>query len=435
MSQKPTFTDALKFWIKLGFISFGGPAGQIAIMHDYLVDKKQWISNSRFMHALNYCMILPGPEAQQLATYMGWLLHGRWGGLAAGMLFVLPSMLILLTLSMVYVSFGNIPWIGAMFDGLKPAVIAIVMLALVKIATKSLQSLIHYMAALAAFVAIFFFNVPFPLIIIAALLLGTILKYAKPKWAGKGGQGAALATESETDYYINKHTVLSHTGFRPKRTLRQIATAAMLWLTGMALLYLLTNDWPFWKNLSIFFTKAAFVTFGGAYAVLPYVAQVSVEKFNWLTNLQMVDGLALGETTPGPLIMVLAFVGFMAGYNHYGHSLAMGALGLTATTFYTFLPCFLFIFAGAPLIERTQENRTIKQLLALVSAAVVGVILNLTVYLGKAVLFANQWSLAQTDYWALAWVVVSLVALHRFKVNMMAWIGVSAVWGVVMGSI
>jgi chromate transporter len=429
--EKPTFKEALQFWTKLGFISFGGPAGQIAIMHEFLVDKKKWISDSKFLHALNYCMVLPGPEAQQLATYIGWMLHGTWGGLAAGILFVLPSMFILIGLSAIYVSFGNLPWVFALFTGLKPAVIAIVILALIKIGKKSLLSPFHYFVAIAAFVCIFFLNLPFPLIIIGAISTAAIARQFFPTLFEASSNKTKQNENDEREFYINKHTITPNIGFKPWRFWKQVGVGVLLWATPLVAFYLLTSDFAFWKKLSLFFTQAAFVTFGGAYAVLPYVAQVSVEKFHWLTNLQMIDGLALGETTPGPLIMVLAYVGFMAGHNHFGGSLAMGTLGLVTTTFYTFLPCFLFILLGAPMIERTQENKKIKEILALVTAAVVGVILNLTLYLGKAVIFPATISLAGLDYVTLAWTIVSFMALYRFRIGMITWIGISALFGLV----
>jgi chromate transporter len=430
--NRPSFNEALKFWTKLGFISFGGPAGQVAIMHEYLVDKKKWISESRFMHALNYCMILPGPEAQQLATYMGWLLHGTRGGLVAGILFVLPSMLILLGLSMVYVSYGNLPWIAALFNGLKPAVIAIVLVALLKIGKRSLLSVFHYAVAIIAFILIFFFNVPFPLIIVGAVVVASTTRKIFPQLFVSGSKAVQANENNEQEFYINKNTRLNDVAFNPLRFWKKVAISVLLWVLQFVLFYFLSTDFPFWKKLSVFFTQAAFVTFGGAYAVLPFVAQVSVEKFLWLTSLQMIDGLALGETTPGPLIMVLAFVGFMAGYNHFEHSLAMGAVGLVTTTFYTFLPCFLFIFAGAPIIERTQENQGIKNMLSIVTAAVVGVVLNLTIYLGIAVLFPKDFSLGELNYFPLTWTLVSFVALYRFQVSMIGWITVSALAGLIV---
>lgn len=426
---KPSFKEALSFWIRLGFISFGGPAGQIAIMHEFLVEKKRWISNSRFMHALNYTMLLPGPEAQQLATYTGWLLHGRWGGLAAGVFFVLPSMLILLILSMVYVSFGNIPWVYALFDGLKPAVIAIVLLALIKIGKKALQSIFHYVAAVGAFVAIFFFNVPFPVIILITIVTGIAVGKFFPLILQRQGKSEDSVRDDEEGYYISSRTAQKGNRFTTGKALKQVFVFFLLWATPLLIFYAVTSDFEFWRRLVLFFTQAAFVTFGGAYAVLPYVAQVTVEQYHWLTELQMIDGLALGETTPGPLVMVLTFVGFMAGYNHFGSSLTMGAVGLVTTTFYTFLPCFLFIFTGAPLIERTRDNRFIQSVLTIVTAAVVGVILNLTIYLGRAVLFPEGVTLSGIDIPDLIWLLVSVVALWRLKVGMITWIGISALYG------
>jgi len=429
--DKPTFKEALTFWTKLGFISFGGPAGQIAIMHEFLVVQKKWISESRFLHALNYCMILPGPEAQQLAAYVGWLLHGVRGGLAAGILFVIPSMFILLGLSYIYVSFGNIPWIYAMFNGLKPAVIAIIILALIKIGKKSLIGSFHYFVAIAAFTCIFFFNIPFPLIIVGTIIIASLTRPFFPKFFTASQNNSKQNGFDEKEFFINKNTVIPNIGFNLGRLCKQIGLAILIWIVPLIGFYYLTSDFEFWKTLSVFFTKAALVTFGGAYAVLPYVAQVSVEQLNWLTQLQMIDGLALGETTPGPLIMVLVFVGFMAGHNHFGNSIAMGTLGLFTTTFYTFLPCFLFIFIGAPLIERTQGNKKVQEILSLVTAAVVGVILNLTIYLGKAVVFPTDLSLSAIDYMSLTWVGVSLIAIYRFKINMITWIGISALFGFV----
>lgn len=431
MAEKPTLNEATKFWLKLGFISFGGPAGQVAIMNEFLVEKKKWISESKFLHALNYCMILPGPEAQQLATYIGWMLHGTRGGLIAGLFFILPSMIILLGLSMIYVSFGNIPWIYAMFNGLKPAVIAIVILALIKIGKKSLLSPFHYFVAVAAFIGIFFFSVPFPLIILAAIFLSTLLNYFFPALIKSKGSNTRKMEEDERGYSINKYSEMPKVASAKNHFLKLVVAGTTLWILPFVMFFFFTNSFEFWKNLSVFFTQAAFVTFGGAYAVLPYVAQVSVEKFNWLTNLQMIDGLALGETTPGPLIMVLVFVGFMAGYNQFGASLTMGTIGLLTTTFFTFLPCFLFIFIGAPLIEKTQENKKLKEILSLVTAAVVGVVLNLTIYLGKAVLFPAGSLISDIDLLALSWIVVSFVALYRLKINMITWIGISAVFGLV----
>jgi len=422
----PTFREAFSFWLRLGFISFGGPAGQIAIMHDFLVDKKRWISNARFLHALNYCMLLPGPEAQQLATYTGWLLHGRRGGIAAGVLFVLPSALILWALSTLYVLYGQVPAVQAGFEFLKPAVVAIVAGAVVKIGKKSLLTPLHYGVAIAAFVAIYWLKVPFPAIICSALLLGVALTFTKLKKFSK--KPDVLSAADESMYLLNQQTVVTQNRWSVGRFAGQISLAAALWLMPFVLFAAFAPQFDFWKKLGLFFTQAALVTFGGAYAVLPYVAQVSVEKFGWLSRPEMLDGLALGETTPGPLIIVLAFVGFMAGYHTFGGSLLAATLGLVTTIWYTFLPSFLFIFAGAPLIERTQTNPAVKSVLQYATAAVAGVILSLCLYLGQAVVLPH---FPQINWWAVVWIAISLLALQLVKVNMMVWIGLSLAMGLI----
>ncbi|MFI5171953.1 MAG: chromate efflux transporter [Chitinophagales bacterium] len=433
---KPTYKEALKFWFKLGWISFGGPAGQIAILHEFIVEKKKWISEKKFLHALNYCMLLPGPEAQQLATYTGWLLHGTRGGLTAGILFILPSIFILLGLSIVYVEYGNLPWIYALFEGLKPAVVAIVIVAMIKIAKRSLATPLHVAIALLSFIAIFFFDIPFPVIILTTLLIAFILRFATPK-IFNSRQSNSQKNDDESGYYLTTTSVIPGTGFKLSRFMSQIAIFIFLWSIPMILFYSFSSDFNFWKNLSLFFTQAAFVTFGGAYAVLPYVAQKAVESFHWLSSLQMIDGLALGESTPGPLIMVLAFVGFMGGYNYFGSSLMTGTIGLLTTTYFTFLPCFLFIFAGAPLIEKTQQNNSVKTILSFVTAAVTGVVLNLTLYFGEAVIFAKNHArfsdidFNELNYINLGWIIISFVALYRFKIDMMIWIGISALFGLI----
>jgi chromate transporter len=376
-------------------------------------------------------MLLPGPEAQQLATYIGWLLHGVRGGLVAGILFVLPSVFILLGLSMVYVTYGAIPWVAALFYGLKPAVVAIVALALIKIGKKALLNWLHYVLATLSFVFIYFLGVPFPLIILGAVVVAVAVLWLAPAMLQHRHSEEKVAAD-ESGYYINAATVLPETGFSWKRVAARFAVAFILWGLSFLLFNLLLPDYTFWSKLALFFTKAALVTFGGAYAVLPYVAQVTVEKFSWLSSNQMIDGLALGETTPGPLIMVLAFVGFMAGYNHFAGSLLMGSLGLLATTFYTFLPCFLFILVGAPIIEKTQSNAGVKAVLSIVTAAVVGVILNLTVYFGRAVVLGKSGETLVIDYFSLAWIAVSILAMYRFKIGMIPWIGVSALAGLAM---
>jgi len=426
--RKPAFKEAFLFWLKLGFISFGGPAGQIAIMHEFLVDKKKWISDSKFLHALNYCMLLPGPEAQQLATYVGWLLHGTKGGLVAGILFVLPSVLILLGLSICYVEFGTIPVVYALFDGLKPAIVVIILIALIKIAAKSLHSYLHYSLAVISFIAIYFLSIPYPFIIIGTILLGIIsiklfptsLNHKKDKLTNN---------DSEEIYYLNNSLKLAHTSFTKTRILKQITVGLFMWIFPFVLFYFFSNEFHFWKSLSLFFTQAALITFGGAYAVLPFVAQVSVEKFHWLSKSEMMDGLALGETTPGPLIMVLAFVGFMGGYNSY-NSVSAGTIGLLTTTYYTFLPSLLFIFIGAPIVETTQNNSNLKSILSLVTSAVVGVILNLFIYLVSTVLFSNIFSVNNLNISHAVWMLISFVALYKFKINMVWWIFMSAGYGI-----
>lgn len=419
----PSFSQALAFWFKLGFISFGGPAGQVSIMHEYLVEKKKWISESRFLHAFNYCMLLPGPEAQQLATYTGWLLHGVRGGLAAGCLFIFPSAVMLWLLSFIYVSFGDLPLIAAMFTYLKPAVVAIILAALIKIGKKSLISPIHYVVAISAFVSIYFLKIHFPIVILGTLVTGFLLSKLFPTAGHPAIQKGGGLNPDETAYVINTETINTGNGVSVKSILLNLAIFLLLWLAPITILYTSNiQDFGFWKNLSLFFSKAALVTFGGAYAVLPYVAQVSVESFGWLSQHEMIDGLALGETTPGPLIMVLAFVGFMAGYNLFEGSIWMATLGLAVTIYYTFLPSFLFIFTGAPIIDRSQTNVVLKSVLGYVTAAVTGVIFSLGLYFGKAVIMPVHLEIAWIP---LVWVVVSFISMHYLKVNMLAWIGIS----------
>jgi chromate transporter len=414
--QAPSFRAALRFWCKLGWISFGGTAAHIAIMHDELVEKKRWISNQSFLHALSHCMILPGPEAQQLSIYIGWKLHGKRGGVVAGTLFVLPSMFILLALSVVYVRFGNLPSIAAIFDGLKPVVIALVIVALQRVARRAVRGPIPAMVAVATFAAMFFFEASLLIVMLSAIALGIALTVLRPGLLHRPGK--ASAEEDEESYYI--HSISAAT--KPVRllwpTMKLAAVVLLLWLLPVPLFYFFVGDFRFWRGLALFFTKTAFVTIGGSYTVIPYVAQVAVLKLHWLTRLQMMDGFALAETTPGPLIIVVAFVGFLAGYNHFHGSLWMGTLGLLATTFYTFLPCFFFVFAGAPLVERTQDNQMIGGVLELITAVVVGAILDLTLFLGKAVIFPSGVAgLKQLNVISLSGVILSLLLLHRFKLK------------------
>lgn len=382
----PSFAVAFRFWLKLGFISFGGPTGQIAIMHAELVEKRRWISEGRFLHALNYCMLLPGPEAQQLATYIGWLLHKTWGGIVAGALFVLPSALILWGLSWIYVAFGEVKWIAAVFDGLKPAVLAIVLVAVRRIGSKVLKNEVMWGIAVLAFVGIFFLKLPFPIIILAAGAIGFLGERVwKEKFVvlkGHGGKG-----ESRT--VIDDSTeAAAHTRPSWMRALKVIAVCGTLWwLPVFAVGACFGYDHILFKQ-GLFFSKAAMMTFGGAYAVLPYVSQQAVENFGWVSAPQMLDGLGLAETTPGPLIMVLQFVGFLGGWKFPEplSPLATATLGALITTWTTFLPCFLWIFLGAPHIEQMRGNTKLTAALSAITAAVVGVVLNLAIWFGLHVL-------------------------------------------------
>jgi chromate transporter len=422
--QRPPFREALRFWFKLGWISFGGTAAHIAIMHDELVQKKRWISNGRFLHALSHCMILPGPEAQQLAIYIGWRLHGKRGGVVAGTLFVLPSMFVLLALSLIYVKFGNLPWIAAMLNGLKPAVIALVVIALHGLAKRALRGPVQSGVAAAAFACMFFFDVSLLLVMPGAVALGIILAAFTPGLLHR--PSAINAEEDEEGYYISSHSVTPEPAPLLKPAAKLTSIVLLLWLLPLPAFYFFVDDFHFWRSLVLFFTKTAFVTIGGSYTVIPYVAQVAVLKLRWLTSSQMTDGFALAETTPGPLIIVVAFVGFMAGYNHFHGSLWMGTLGLVATTFYTFLPCFLFVFAGAPLVEQTQGKQTIQGVLGLITAVVVGAILDLALFLGKDVIFpSGTVTLRRLDAISLGWVILSLVLLQRFKLNLIYLISLS----------
>ncbi len=411
----PSFPTALRFWLKLGFISFGGPTGQIAIMHTELVEKKRWIGEERFLHALNYCMLLPGPEAQQLAIYCGWLLHRTWGGLAAGVLFVLPSAIILWGLSVVYVTYGNLPWIAAIFYGLKPAVLAIVASAVLRIGSKALKNMVMGSLAGLAFVAIYFFHAPFPAIIIAAALIG----YAggmrwEPVFNVVKGHGAKSATPGAGAVIDDTHDAPAHTRPSLARGIKVLAVGLALWWLPVLAAGLAPGRSATLVQESLFFSKAAMVTFGGAYAVLPYVAQQAVENFHWLTAPQMLDGLGLAETTPGPLIMVLQFVGFLGGWNHPGNlsPLLAATLGAALTTWVTFVPCFIWIFLGAPYIEQLRMQTRLTCALSAVTAAVVGVVLNLAVWFGLHVVFPGA---GRPDWIAAAVAGLAFLALLRFK--------------------
>jgi chromate transporter len=414
--QRPSFVEALRFWFKLGWISFGGTASHLAIMHEELVEKKRWISNGRFLHALSHCMFLPGPEAQQLAIYIGWKLHGKRGGIVAGTLFVLPSMFVLLALSVIYVRFGGLPWIAAIFNGLKPVVIALVIVALQRIARRALRGPVQGAIAVAVFAAMFFFDVSLLVVMFGAVVLGIVLGALRPGLLHHTGETAA--EEDEESYYIHRGSIASEPTPLLKPAVKVAASALFLWLVPLPFFYIFVGDFHFWRDLALFFTKTAFVTIGGSYTVIPYVAKVAVTKLHWLSKSQMTDGFALAETTPGPLIIVVAFVGFLAAYNHFHGSLWMGTLGLVATSFYTFLPCFLFVFAGAPLVERTQDKPMIGGVLELITAVVVAAILDLTLFLGKTVIFpSGVVGLKQLDVISLVWALLSLFLLQRLKVK------------------
>lgn len=385
------FWEAFRFWLKLGFISFGGPAGQISIMHQELVERKRWISEHRFLHALNYCMVLPGPEAQQLATYIGWLMHRTWGGIVAGGLFVLPSLFILIALTWIYIAWGQVPAIAGMLYGIKPAVTAIVVVAAMRIGSRALKNSVLWAIAAAAFVALFALKLPFPLIVIGAGIIGYIGGQVAPKLFATGG-GHGADDKSYGAAIIDDHTPTpQHALFSWGRFTVVLAVALLLWGTAMALLMTVYGWQGPLTQMGWFFTKAALLTFGGAYAVLPYVYQAAVEHYHWVTPLQMIDGLALGETTPGPLIMVVAFVGFVGGWTTQflgpDHLFLAGALAASVVTYFTFLPSFIFILLGGPLVETTHGDLKFTAPLTGITAAVVGVILNLAVFFAYHVLW------------------------------------------------
>ncbi len=409
--KPPTFGEALRFWLKLGFISFGGPSGQIAIMHTELVERRNWISEQRFLHALNFCMLLPGPEAQQLATYCGWLLHRTWGGIVAGTLFVLPSAFLLWLLSYIYMAYGDVKWVAAIFAGLKPAVLAIVLAAVLRIGGKALKNPVMWTIAALSFYLIHFQEVPFPIIVFGSALIGLM--------GGIYWQRFFVGTDPQQGEDIEPSGSTSW-----RRSLLICVVGGLLWilpLVGLAL-WLGTESTHFREGL--FFSKAAMVTFGGAYAVLPYVGQQAVETYGWLQTGQMMDGIGLAETTPGPLVMVLQFVGFVGGWQNPGplSPLAGGTIGAAITTWVTFVPCFIWIFLGAPHIERLRGNRRISTALTAVTAAVVGVILNLAIWFGTDTLFPEK---QPVNWLGAAITVVGFLLMIRFKVQIL-WIVMGA---------
>ncbi|MEH2570489.1 chromate efflux transporter [Bradyrhizobium sp. AZCC 2289] len=440
-----SFREAFQVWLRVALLSFGGPAGQIAVMHRILVDEKNWISESRFLHALNYCMLLPGPEAQQLATYIGWLLHRTAGGIMAGGLFILPGVIAIMGLSYIYAAYGNVGFVEALFFGLKAAVLAIVIQAVVRVGKRALRNRIMIALAAAAFIGIFFFNVPFPIIIISAGVIGYLgAKSGRSEFAavGHGGNGKkAAAVDSMLSDELPDHV-------RPSvpRALRVSAVWLLLWLVPVGALLIGLGQANVFSQIALFFSKMALVTFGGAYAVLAYVAQQAVEHYHWVQPREMLDGLGMAETTPGPLIMVLQFVGFMAAFRDPGQLSPMlaGTLGGLLATWVTFTPCFLWIFLGAPFIETLRGNKGLAGALTAITAAVVGVILNLSIWFALHTVFRETTPvrsaglsfdmpvLSSIDFPALVLAVAAATAIFRFNLGMLTVLGGSCAAGVAL---
>jgi chromate transporter len=420
----PTFREALRFWWKLGWISFGGPAGQIAIMHRELVERRRWLGESHFLHALNFCMLLPGPEAQQLATYLGWRLHGARGGIAAGVLFVLPSVFILFGLSWLYMAGGDIQWIAGLFYGLTAAVIAIVLSAGRRIGSKALKTPTLWGIAAAAFAAIFFLKINFVLIIGGAALIGLLGHHFAPRQFPAGHGHSPGGGASDDDAIVLPPAARA----TPLRALRVAGLCLVLWWLPVLLAALLFGRGSIFFQQGVFFSKAALVTFGGAYAVLPYVAQQAVENHGWLAQAQMIAGLGLAETTPGPLIMVLQFVGFVGAWQSPGslHPLVAGSLGAAITTWVTFLPCFLFVFLGAPHVDSLRSRPAVTRALTAITAAVVGVILNLAVWFA---IHAIHPAPNRIDYFIAALALAAWIAMERFKFGVITTLGGCAALG------
>ena len=425
----PTLKQAFWYWLKLGFISFGGPAGQIAIMHHDLVENKRWISEKRFLHALNYCMVLPGPEAQQLAIYIGWLMHKTRGGLIAGGLFVLPSLLILILLSYIYMRFGDMPAVAGVLYGIKPAVVAIVLFAAYRIGSRILKNSTLWTISAASFVAITFLHLPFPLIILTAALIGFLVNRYQPAMFVNSEQKLNIKNYGKAVIDDDSPTP-PHAKFNLITFIKFVLVGVAIWLSAMLLLVLRYGWDATLTQMAWFFTKAALLTFGGAYAVLPYVFQGAVTHYGWLTATQMMDGLALGETTPGPLIMVVAFVGFVGGWNHVpiADPLLAGILAACLVTFFTFLPSFIFIFVGAPFIESTQNNLKLTAPLSAITAAVVGVIVSLAVFFASHIFWPDGLQ-GNIDAASVLATLVAGFVLFKFKLNVIKLIGAFALFG------
>lgn len=427
-----SFWQAFRVWAKIGFLSFGGPAGQVALMHQELVEERKWIDEERFLHALNYCMLLPGPEAQQLATYIGWLMHKTRGGLAAGLLFVLPGFLSILVLSMLYAGFRELPAIAALFFGLKAAVLAVVVEAVLRVGKRALKTRLMVIVAALAFIAIFFFDVPFPLVVLTAALFGLLGSRTFPQ-AFPAPVQKQVSSEHETVIdRMARQDELAHTKPSTRRAVLVLATCGALWLAPILALRALFGTDSVFVHEALFFSKAAMVTFGGAYAVLAYIAQRAVDTYGWLLAGEMVDGLGLAETTPGPLIMVVQFVGFLGAFRHAGAlpPMVAGVLGSLVTVWVTFVPCFLWIFLGAPYIEALRGNRSLHSALSAITAAVVGVILNLSLWFGLHVLFRHVEdvrigplhlvvpTLGTLDFAATVLAVLAMLATFQFKLGL-----------------
>jgi chromate transporter len=438
-----SFNEALVVWLRVAILSFGGPAGQIAVMHRILVEEKNWISEGRFLHALNYCMLLPGPEAQQLATYIGWLLHRTAGGIVAGVLFIVPGVIAIMGLSYIYAAYGNVGLVEALFFGLKAAVLAIVIQAVVRVGKRALRNAIMIAIAAIAFIAIFFFGAPFPLIIFAAGLVGFIgARLGRPEFAAIEHTGKNTAA---IDNMLGA-AVPDHVRANPSRTLRVAAVWLTLWLVPVLALIAGLGSADVFSQIAIFFSKMALVTFGGAYAVLAYVAQQAANYYHWVSPREMLDGLGMAETTPGPLIMVVQFVGFMAAFRESSGLSPMlaGTLGGLLATWVTFTPCFLWIFVGAPYIEALRGNKALAGALSAITAAVVGVILNLSIWFALHTLFRHTVPvqgfgfsfdapvLASVDLPALALSVAAAIAIFRFNVGMLVVLAACCITGVLL---
>jgi chromate transporter len=442
-----SLAEALRVWLRIALLSFGGPAGQIAVMHRILVEEKRWISESRFLHALNYCMLLPGPEAQQLATYVGWLMHRTLGGLMAGGLFILPGVISIMALSYIYAAYGKVGIVAALFFGLKAAVLAIVLEAVVRVGKRALKNRVMVALAALAFVAIFFFGVGFPIIVFGAALLGFV-----GGWLGlqafqlQAGHGSGKPQDTELVDSLLGDALPDHVRPTVARALRVAAIWLVLWLTPVFALLLTLGPSDVFSLIAVFFSKMAMVTFGGAYAVLAYVAQEAVEQYRWLEPGEMLDGLGMAETTPGPLIMVLQFVGFMAAFRDAGTLPPMlaGTLGGLLATWVTFAPCFLWIFLGAPFIEQLRGNNALSAALSAITAAVVGVILNLAIWFAIHTIFREVWPvrgyglafdapvLASVNGWALALSVAAVVAIFRLRAGMLATLAACSAAGIAL---